>query len=256
MEKFFITNRKGQKISVLLEVHPQQRGLAFVMHGLGGFKEQPHLVAVSTVFAEAGYTVVRFDTTNTSGESDGAYEDATVTNYYQDLEDVLAWAATQQWYQEPFVLFGHSVGAMCVALYAQNHLEKIKALVPCATVISGTLSMQTKKFLETEKEWRATGWRITQSESKPGLVKRLRWSHMEDRLRYDLLLSVHKLTMPTLMIVGETDDATPPEHQKIFFNALPGPKELHIIPDAPHTFHDESHLAQLAHIVRFWIQKL
>lgn len=87
MEKIFIQNRKDQKISVIVEKAEDQKGLAFVMHGLGGFKEQPHIQTFADAFKEDGFTVVRFDTTNTFGESDGNYEDATVTNYYEDLED-------------------------------------------------------------------------------------------------------------------------------------------------------------------------
>lgn len=37
MEKLFIENRKGEKISILVEKNDNQKGLAFVMHGLGGF---------------------------------------------------------------------------------------------------------------------------------------------------------------------------------------------------------------------------
>ena len=82
--KQFIKNRKGQKVAVLVEGGANKHGLAFVMHGLGGFKEQPHLQVMDDAFFEYGYMVVRFDTTNTFGESDGRYEDATTTNYYED----------------------------------------------------------------------------------------------------------------------------------------------------------------------------
>lgn len=44
MEKVKIKNRKGQKIAVVVEKLEEQKGLAFVMHGLGGFKEQPHII--------------------------------------------------------------------------------------------------------------------------------------------------------------------------------------------------------------------
>jgi AICAR transformylase/IMP cyclohydrolase PurH len=94
MEKLFIKNRKKQRIAVIVELNSQQKGLAFVMHGLSGFKEQPHVITVAEAFFERGFTIVRFDTTNTIGESDGKYEDATLTNYYQDLEDVIGWAAS------------------------------------------------------------------------------------------------------------------------------------------------------------------
>ena len=59
------------------------------MHGLGGFKEQKHIQTFADAFLENNFTVVLFDTTHTYGESEGKYEDATTTNYYEDLEDVI-----------------------------------------------------------------------------------------------------------------------------------------------------------------------
>ena len=117
MKKTFIKNRKGENVSVLVEKSENQKGLAFIMHGLGGFKEQDHIAAFANAFKEKGFTVVRFDTTNTLGESGGKYEDATITNYYEDLEDVVIWAQEQEWYQEPFALSGHSLGGICTLLY-------------------------------------------------------------------------------------------------------------------------------------------
>ena len=119
-EKKFIKNRKDQKISVLVDVSPHQKGLAIVMHGLGGFKEQPHIRVFADSFKEDGFTVIRFDATNTlgSGESYGKYDDATATNYYEDLDDVMTWAKKQPWYQEPFWLAGHSLGGMSIILFA------------------------------------------------------------------------------------------------------------------------------------------
>jgi len=95
MEKLFIKNRKNLKISVIIEKSENQQGLAFVMHGLSGFKEQPHIETFSKSFKDNNYTVIRFDTTNTFGESEWDYADATTTNYYEDLEDVINWAENQ-----------------------------------------------------------------------------------------------------------------------------------------------------------------
>lgn len=232
------------------------QGLAFVMHGLGGFKEQPHIKTFARAFLDNGYTVVRFDTTNTFGESDGSYEDATTTNYYEDLEDIINWARTQSWYQEPFCLVGHSLGGICTALYAEKNSEKVKVLAPISTVVSGKLSIETPRHKEIYPEWKRTGWRVTESNSKPGTVKRLKWSHVEDRLKYDLLPEVDKLTMPVLLIVGDQDDSTLPEHQKILYEALPGKKEIHIIKNALHTFKDSVHLKEIYQIFDAWIKNL
>jgi pimeloyl-ACP methyl ester carboxylesterase len=256
-EKLSIKNRKGQKVVALIEKPGhRQKGLVFVMHGLSGFKEQAHIELYAKTFLANDYAAVRFDTTNTFGESDGGYEDATVTNYYEDLEDVIAWAKSQPWYQEPFCLAGSSLGALCVALYAEKFPERVKALAPTSTVVSGMLSMQSEKNSKLLEEWKRTGWRIENSKSRPGVVKRLKWSHMEDRLKYDLLPNANKLAMPVLFIVGSEDDTTPPEHQKMLYEKIPGRKEMHIIEGAKHTFKEEQHLKEIGAIIDQWIKTL
>jgi pimeloyl-ACP methyl ester carboxylesterase len=255
-EKLFIKNRKGEKIAALIEKPDQPKGLAFVMHGLGGFKEQPHIETFAKAFFENGFTVVRFDTTNSIGESDGEYENATTTNYYEDLEDVIAWANTQAWYQEPFALCGHSLGGICTALYAEKYPEKVKALAPVATVVSGALTVEAHKRYEPEEYalWEKNGVLEKYSESKAGVVKRLRWSHMADRVKYDLLPKAGKLTMPVLLIVGSEDWGTSPEHHRMLYEKLPGKKELHIIKGAPHTFRKKQDLEEIRQILDRWIK--
>lgn len=252
--KTYIKNRHGQKVCVVSEGPATPGKLAFIMHGLGGNKEEPHLRAVAETFLELGYTVVTFDTTNTFGESDGDYQDATITNYYADLEDVIAWAATQPWYIEPFVLCGHSLGGISTALFAQKYPQKVRGLVPISPVVSGELSMAIRDPAELKK-WRQNGVRTTTSHN--GLrIKKLKWSHMQDRLQYDLLPGAHILTMPVLLMVGEKDTNTPPSHQRILFNALPGPKELHIIAGAEHTFRQLHEQQELQAILKHWINHL
>ncbi len=254
--KTVIQNRKNQKIAVVVEEKPNAKGLVFVMHGLGGFKEQLHIQIFAQAFKENNYTTVLFDTTNTFGESDGNYEDATTTNYYEDLEDVINWSKAQSWYQEPFVLVGHSLGGISTALYAEKFPEQVKGLVPISTVISGELSLQTSQYKNNDvlKKWEETGFKEQRSESNPGLIKRLKWTHVADRAKYNLLLEADKLTMPILMIVGDKDNSTPLEQQKILFDKLPGKKELYVIKNAPHTFRDPKHLSEIKEIFNKWIK--
>lgn len=251
--KQYIKNRKNQNISVLIEEYDNPKGLVFVMHGLGGTKEQPHIETFAKAFRDNNYTVVRFDTTNTFGESDGDYTDATVTNYFEDLEDVIEWSKTQYFYREPFILCGTSLGGICVSLYAQKYPEKIKALAPISTVVSGKLSFETYNK-EDLKTWEKTGWKITFSSS--GRELKIKYNHIIDRLKYDLLDKVDSLKMPVLMMVGDLDNSTPIKHQQILFDKLPGSKEFHIIPGAPHTFKEEGHLKQIYNYLNDWIKKI
>lgn len=254
MNKFDIKNRKGEKVVVIVEGDKNKEGLAFVMHGLGGFMTQPHIEAMAQAFLENDYTVVRFDTTNTFGESDGNYEKATTTNYYEDLEDVIKWAEDQIWYQQPFCLTGHSLGGICIALFAENFPTKVKGLAPISTVVSGQLSQKSPKTNPILEEWQKTGWREEMS-SDGKRFKKLPWSHMEDRLKYDLLEKIDKLTMPVLLIVGNQDKHTPVEHQKLLFDQLPGDKEFNVIKDAPHTFRTEQDITEVRNTIKAWINK-
>jgi pimeloyl-ACP methyl ester carboxylesterase len=254
MRKYTIQNRKGQAIAIILDESDTPKGLAFVMHGLGGRKEEPHIQTFAAAFQDNGFTVVRFDTTNSVGESGGNLVDATLTSSYEDLEDVIGWAATQSWYQEPFILAGHSLGGISSALFAQKYPEKVKALAPISAVVSGALTEVSPEFQAIAADWQKNGIREWQSNSQPGVVKRLKWSHVEDRRKYDLLPQAAKLTMPVLMIVGELDDVTPPEHQQMLYDRLPGEKELHIIKGSYHTFRDQQHLDEIRTIFINWIK--
>ena len=250
--KIFIKNRKNQNISVLIERSNNSKGLVFVMHGLGGFKEQTNIEVLAKVFKDNNYNVIRFDTTNSFGESDGDYADATVTNYFEDLEDLIEWSKDQDFYQEPFVLCGHSLGGICTALYSLKYPKRIKALAPISTVVSGELSL--KKYSQDElDEWKKTNWQIRIS-SDGKTIRKIKYKHIEDRLKYNLLDSAHKLVMPILMIVGDLDKSSPPKHQELLFNKLPGKKEFHIIRNAPHSFKDEEHLREVYNIFDKWIK--
>jgi len=253
MEKEVIQNRKRQNIVVIVEEIENQKGLAFVMHGLGGFKEQPHIQTIAESFKEKGYTVVRFDTTNSIGESDGKLELATVTNYYKDLEDVIRWAQKQKWYKEPFYLAGHSLGGFCISWYAINHPEKVKAIAPISSFISGEIFLETLKTKESIEDWEKHGYREWESLSKPGLIKRLNWSFANDSLEYDLLAAVGEIKVPVLIVVGDQDTDTRLENLKILYEKIATKKEFHVIKGAPHTFTEESHLREIKESFLNWI---
>ena len=85
------------------------------------------------------------------------------------MKDVIGWAKNQPWYQEPFWLAGHSLGGICTAFFAEKFPEKVKALAPIGTVVSGKLSRELYTP-ERLADWEQSGWRVTQSKSKPQLV--------------------------------------------------------------------------------------
>ena len=254
-EKVFIKNRRDQKIAVLVDEVEGAKGLAFVMHGLGGFKEQDFMKTYVEAFVEKDYTVVRFDFANSIGESDGEMGDARVGTCYHDLEDVIVWAKKQDWYKAPFVLAGHSLGAFCATLYAEQHSERIRALAPTSALISGKFEAE-QNSQEMMEKWKRGGVIKMESNSRPGTIKHISWEYEEDLMQRDLLPEVDKLIMPVLMLVGEHDKGTPLKHQQILYDQLPGKKELHVIKDAGHTFRKAKHLKNIKRIFLNWLDKI
>lgn len=251
--KEFIKNGKDLKICVEL-LNAKGEGLAIIMHGFGGNKDQPHIRTFADSFLEKGFKVLLFDTTNTFGESEGKYEDATITTSYNDLVDVITWAKKQSWFESPFYLAGHSLGEISTALYAENYPSEVKGLAPISTVVSGKLSLESPKSKNNWRDWKEKGEHKYMSSG--GFEKRVPWTHYEDRLNYDLLINSTVLKMPVLMIVGDSDESTPVEHQKIFYDSLGTDKELHIIKDAPHTFKKKEHLDEIKEYFVKWIDKV
>lgn len=254
---YTITNRHEQHVVVLIEEVQAPRGIAIVAHGTGGYKEQLHIAAMAQACKDAGYTTVRYDATDSLGASGGRYEEATTGGYYEDLEDVAAWVREQSWASGPLVLAGQSMGGYAVLRYAQLHPGAVQAVIGAAPVVSGRHSMQAHAehnaaMLAT---WQATGWREEVSVSRPGRVKRLPWSHMEERQQHDLLPDVAKLAnLPVLLIVGDQDTTTPTKHTEELYDAIPGDnKQLHIMAGAPHNFRKEHELQELQQVINNWL---
>ncbi|MFA6999941.1 MAG: alpha/beta fold hydrolase [Candidatus Paceibacterota bacterium] len=258
MEKFEIKNRKGLKIVGELSIPKKSKGLSFTLHGLGGFKEQPHIIILANTLLENDYTVINFDATNSTGESGGKYGNATFQDHYENLVDVITWAKTQIWYKQPFILAGQSLGGYAVARYAEDYPKEVKALLFYAGVVAGELSYKSKEKFESAKfkTWKETGWREEESKSRPGLIKRLPWSYMEEGLKHDLRPNASKLTMPILFVVGGSDKAHISGDQKVLYDIVSGPKEMHIVPGAPHDFCDLEHLRQLKTVFNNWLKNL
>lgn len=242
--KEFITNRLGLKICVIVESVSECKGVAVLMHGLGDNKDLPYLVAISQALNDLGFTVVRFDATHSSGESDGDFAQALVSGYYSDLEDVINWTTKKISGGTPLLLCGHSLGAYSVAKYAQAYPDLVLALILISPIVSGSLESPYYN-IEMLANWKSLGYFESRSSKNPERVKRLDWSYYESRLEADLLNNANKITAPTLLMVGELDNLTPVIHQRRLYDSLICHKDLAVIAEAGHSFKDPTHINQV-----------
>lgn len=252
MQQLFITNTANQKIAVQYSIHPQSRGVAVLMHGIWSSKDSPLLQELANSVWNQSFSTISFDARHSMGSSDGDYADATTTSFYEDLQTVISRAKTQSWFQEPFSLIGHSMGALCCGLYAQNFPMQVERLILISSVINRDLSKfrYSPEVLQQRKE----SWSYSLNPHDPKPLKR---SFIQDRMQYDLLSKINNLDMPSLVIVGDQDNRTPLNSQHILFNALPSKeKQLAIIPGARHNIKHPEHLSHLSHIISTRISNL
>jgi len=241
MIKFKLKNRHNEKIAGIVENLEGSR-LVFVVHGLSGYKEQLHIENIAKLFVEKDYVAVRFDCTHSFNESEGSYENATLTGYLDDLEDVVEWAKQQSWFRAPFALAGHSMGGYAVSRYSQIHNDLVETLISFAPVVSGKKMLESRRIDHPDimKKWQKTGTLTEESRSRPGFVKNLNWHpHNTDAMRHDLMDMVEKITAETLVIYGDSDFLNNQGSIHDFYNGLITNKKEIIVSNGDHDLSGE-----------------
>jgi alpha-beta hydrolase superfamily lysophospholipase len=261
-EKFTIKNRHGLKLVMQVDTPDNPKNLAFIEPGQSGTIDQKHITAFAEAFLENGFRTARFDPTNSVGESGGELINVTYNNYVQDLEDVISWARTQSWFQQPFAVCGHSMGAQAAAWYAEQHPDEILLAAPMAPVVNYDLYMTTLDP-EEKMQWQEKGYQESGSKSRPGVIKRVGWGVNESLKNYDIVPQAGVLTMPLINIVGEKDQPCPVKHQQIFMDAVASPnKKLIIIPGAQHSYRKagsdeyDQELQETKNTLNSWLHKI
>lgn len=249
-----VQNRYGLNIVVSTDIIDHSRGIAFVAHGFGGNKEDNNILSLAKTFNDHKYSTIRFDATNSTGQSDGDLVYANPSTYRDDLFDVIMWAKTQKWYQEPFYICGYSLGASSSTIYAKQHSEEVEGLILISPLVAGQLHLIDIPQRDIE-EWEQILQQLYKlySQHADG-IHTIRWFPiMLDLMKFDLTQSADKLTMPVLIVVGEKDLLAPLNHQEKLLEAINGNVELAVIEQGDHFFEQGGHLKDLLEKVDGWL---
>ena len=241
IKKIFITNRKGLKMSIRLNVNDGNTNLVFLEHGLGARKEYPHMQVLEDVFSEFGYNVINIDATNSLNESENSDEGITTTGHYEDLVDVIEWAKTQYFYKEPFALAGQSLGAISIVNYAGQYPSKVNLLIPCAFPYHKYVEQELNTFA---KEIIKNGYFDKVSKST-GRILHMTSAYVEDLKNIDLTSQIRNVTAETYVLVGSKDNEKHLRNSKHLYQMLNCKKEFHLLEDIPHDLANTPHDKEL-----------
>ncbi|OGE09618.1 hypothetical protein A3A60_01675 [Candidatus Curtissbacteria bacterium RIFCSPLOWO2_01_FULL_42_26] len=233
MEKrVYISNKKNQKLAAVIH-RPQSQGkfpAIILLHGFTGDKEEGHIKQLAVELANNNFVAIRFDASGYAESAGTTEQDYRLTNYFSDAESVYSYLINLSYVDRDRIgIFGHSVGAMLVILFAAKHSE-----------IKASVSVSSPYHLETHyrlrgiwKGWKEKGYIEKQDNGK---IVKIPYAYLEDAKQYDALKEVFKVKNPVLFILGTEDVNVIPEETKELYEKANEPKELFIVDGMDHFY--------------------
>ncbi|MCH1407451.1 MAG: alpha/beta fold hydrolase, partial [Verrucomicrobiales bacterium] len=136
-----IFNSSNEKLDYEFHGDPSDTSLLVIIgHGVTGNKDRPWAVGLAKALEEAGISSLRFSFSG-NGESEGKFEDCTISKEVKDLKAIINVAEDEGFHRICYA--GHSMGGAVGVLSAVKD-ERISLLISLSGMV------YTKKFAETE----------------------------------------------------------------------------------------------------------
>ena len=146
-EEFYLTD-DGIRLHAKLD-RPEgleKMPLCIIVHGLTGYMEEEHIVAISAAMNDLGIATLRVELYG-HGQSDGAFEDHDLAKWLHNLDTVTDYAKSLDFVTDLY-LCGHSQGGLAVVIQAGRRPEAYKAILPLAPALM--IPRLAKQFPEDE----------------------------------------------------------------------------------------------------------
>ncbi|MEW6542206.1 MAG: alpha/beta fold hydrolase [Nitrospirota bacterium] len=226
----------GHRVSAVLAAPSPSTDRAVVLcHGFLSNKNSTTNRTLTAELLPKGIATFRFDFFG-QGESEGPFEQTTVSRAVGQALTALDLVASRGY--KRIGLVGSSFGGL-VAILAAGRWTGRGASLACLGLKCPVPDFEEMLRLEFGPEglveWKKTGT-IPDVTGGPGRVK-LHYGFYEDCARHRGYEAAPGVKVPTLIVQGEKDEyASVVDQSRRLFEALPGPKELHVLPGADHGF--------------------
>ncbi len=253
-QKVIFKNSKGQKLAGILHT-PEGKGpfraVVFVHGFRGRCKDGPKPLALAEALTKKGFVFLRFDFSNI-GESEGNFENTTITQYVDDLRCAIDFVLKIGFVEKDRIsLVGSSLGGLVATILATKD-KRVKSLVLSSPVAS--LDLCTGELKDLMKKCKENGYVYINLVSANKYCK-LNYTFYQDYLKYNGIELAKKIDIPTLILHGDKDDIVPLEGSKEILKNLKGEKALEIIEGADHYFREPAQFEKMIKTGIDWLTK-
>ncbi len=232
-----IRNVEGERLDVSFHPGNKLGSMVVLGHGVTGNKDRPLLVAVAEGLAAKGWPCLRFSFSG-NGESEGRFEDSTITKEIEDLRAVLKTVPQEK----RIAYIGHSMGGAVGVKTAACGMN-IQALVTLAGMVR-TADFVKREFGD-EEPGNGCMW---EDEDCP-----LSRAFSDDLQTIgDTLGAAAKVMQPWLLIHGTEDDVVPISESREAHEVARCRKEILEIDGAGHVFGEDSY-ARIVDAIDSWL---
>ncbi|GIM47334.1 alpha/beta hydrolase [Collibacillus ludicampi] len=250
MKKFLI-NSRGQRIH-LIENTFGKDSLFILCHGFTGSSDSHVIASLRDVLTQNRMDNVSVDFTNNLNESEGEFENHTISLEIEDLRDV--YTHYRDTYDHIYLL-GHSMGCTVVTQFAiETPIDGIILAAPAYNIAEVIISFAEEDVDTAVAKWREQGTVPIYKEAHDRYYP-LRFSFYEDAIAIPYE-RVREIVCPCLVIYSDADTVVPPEQSQALYDRIgSSDKEIVNISGADHSFESPSFTKQLQAIVMRWINK-
>lgn len=226
MQGITIKNRNNHNLSAIFHQPKNKTNKIIIFtHSFKGDKDyQPIIREFASHICREGYAMIRFDCYGT-GDSDGAFEDSSITTQVADLEDVIEYVKGQGY--TSICLSGISLGTS-VSIMAYD--TSIQCMVFWSPVFEHTKTYEAYKEEILKKGFIIRKRGLTGEKVKIGKAM---W---EDFKNVKPPKKLQQITCPVLSIVGSDDHHITPDQAETYMKKIPSKNQLEIIQGGDHDF--------------------
>lgn len=234
--------------AVLAEPVRKTDRAVILCHGFLSNKDSRTNLRLTQLLVDQGISTLRFDWFG-MGESDGAFGRITVSTCCDQLERAIS-LMRERGYHE-LGLIGSSFGGLLAILVGQRHPE-LRAVGLKCPVPDFPEMLEYEFGLAGIEEWQRTNYIPDVTGGTTPIS--LDFAFYESCRAFDAYAAARNIEAPVLIVHGEQDELVPFHQIRQLEEALPGDKELVLLPEADHQFGRPEDFRRMTVHLADWMQ--